>query len=107
MKIVVVCEQGNNRSVHFAHLLKYWNNDVLTGGLKTNSEETLKMLYEWAETIILTEKIQENKIPEKYQDKVVVFEVGPDTYHRPFNAELNLKVRKFLDDNKEWLKNAV
>jgi hypothetical protein len=38
MKILCVCDQGNNRSVHFAHNLKYWGNDCIPIGTETNSE---------------------------------------------------------------------
>jgi hypothetical protein len=104
MKILTVCDQGNNRSVQFAHLLKYWNHDVLPIGLKTNSTQTIYMLCNWAEKIILTESLQIDEVPQEFRDKTVVFNVGPDNYPRPFNPELNRKARQFLEDNKSWLK---
>lgn len=103
MKILTVCDQWNNRSVHIAHLLKYWWNDCIPVGLKTNSPETLDMLFQWADKIILTEDIQ--TIPTQFNDKVILLNVGPDNYPRPFNKDLNELVRKLLDDNKDILKN--
>ena len=104
MKIVVVCDQGNNRSVHFAHLLKYWKHDVIPVGLQTNSRETLDMLYKWADTIIIVEDKLAMGIPITYEEKLVIFDVGLDTYPRPFNPELYQKAKDYLEKNKEWLK---
>ena len=109
MKLLILCSEGNNRSVTFAHLLKYWGNDCIAAGVNTNSPETLQMLAKWADKIIFTEKGQE--IPyavlwqnKDYSDKSVLFDVGPDTYPRPFNAELLAKAKSILEANKEWLK---
>jgi len=106
MKILVCCDHGNNRSVHFAHRLKYWNNDVLAAGLDKNSQTTLRMLCEWADLIIITEESQKYKVHAEFDPKIKLFDVGPDTYPRPFNDELLAKVKEFLEDNKELLKNA-
>ena len=103
MKILTVCSQGNNRSVHFAHALKYWNNDVIAIGVDNTSIPTLEMLFGWADVIIKTEDGQ--FVPPQYEDKVRLFDVGPDTYKRPFNPELHVKVKRILEENKEWLKN--
>lgn len=102
MKILCVCEQGNNRSVQIAHLLKYWAHDTIPIGLATTSQDTLKMLFDWADIIIRTEESQ--VIPSEYQPKVRLCDVGPDTYPRPFNPELYVKVKAFLAENKSWLK---
>lgn len=102
MKILTVCDQGNNRSVQFAHLLKYWKHDVIPVGVTTNTLETLEMLYKWADVIILTDRVQ--NIPSEYEDKVKVFDVGADTYPRPFNPELLAKAKQYLEENKSWLK---
>jgi galactitol-specific phosphotransferase system IIB component len=102
MKILTVCDQGCNRSVMFAHLLKYWNNDTIPIGLKNTSNETLTMLFNWAEIILLTAKDQ--KVPPKFEHKVLLCDVGPDTYPRPFNKDLHEKVKRYLDQYKERLK---
>jgi len=107
MKILTVCDQWNNRSVMFAHLLKYWGNDCIPVWLKTTSPETLKMLYEWADLIILTEEIQREYIslePDNWK-KIILLNVWPDIYPRPFNKELHEKVKKLLEENKTLLKN--
>jgi len=105
MKILTVCDQGNNRSVHLAHLLKYWNNDVLPVGLDTNSKETLEMLYKWADAIIVVEDAMRQVIPIEFIQKVKVWNVGEDVYSRPFNTQLHQKAKQYLEENKGWLKN--
>jgi galactitol-specific phosphotransferase system IIB component len=102
MKILTVCSQGNNRSVHLGHPLKYWNHDVIPIGVDNTSVETLEMLFKWADVIITTEENQ--FIPDKFTPKRVLFDVGPDTYKRPFNVELHMKVKEWLRENKSWLK---
>ena len=100
MKILCVCEQGNNRSVNFAQRLKYkYKADTISIGLATTSQETLKMLYDWADYIIIPEKILRLHIPEGYDNKIKYFEVGQDTYPRPFNIELDRKVRQLIEQN--------
>ena len=103
MKILCVCNQGNNRSVQFAHILKYWKHDTIPIGIDTTTKETLKILYKWADVIICTDETQ--VIPAEYQKKYRLWNVGPDIYPRPFNKELRAKATTFLEENKDWLKN--
>lgn len=100
MKILVVCDQGNNRSVMVAHHLKYWGHDVLTAGLKTNSLETIAMLYDWANRIILTEPQQMIATTDTdFLKKFQLWNIGPDHFPRPFNPELNAIVKRFTKEH--------
>lgn len=103
MRILVVCDEGNNRSVTIAHQLKYWNHDVLSCGLTRNGPETLEMLFNWAERIILVEKMHIAKMPtliaDNFAGKMQLWDVGPDTYPRPFNPELLQKVRRLMQEH--------
>lgn len=102
-KILCLCDEGNNRSVHLAHPLKYWGNDVLAAGFN-NSPSTLDMLYDWADIILLTDKEQLTKV-RQHAAKTHICSIGPDRFARPFNAELHRLVKRFLDDNKALLDN--
>lgn len=104
MKILVVCDQGNNRSVNFAHRLRYWKHEVIPVGINVLSFETLSMMYKWADKIIIVHGMQWRKIPEEFKAKTVLFDVGADQYPRPFNPQLDQKVRDYLEQNKDWLK---
>ena len=108
MKILTICDQWNNRSVHFAHPLKYWGNECISIWIKNTGPETLSMLYNWADIIICTEKEQTAHLSLiwKFKEKVLLLDVGPDNYPRPFNKELHEKVRKLLEENKNILKNT-
>jgi hypothetical protein len=101
MKIVTVCENGNNRSVQFMHLLryKYKGSDVIPVGTHTFTKETLAMLYNWADHIIVTDRILESLIPEEFKSKVKVWNVGIDRFPRPFNPELNALAKVIIEQN--------
>ena len=94
MKILVLCDEGNNRSVMIAHLLKYWGHDILAAGVKRNSPATLDMLVEWADRIITTEEGQLEG------EKVQLWNIGPDHYPRPFNRYLLRIVQDMMQEHK-------
>lgn len=104
MKIVTVCEQGNNRSVHAAYIMRYKRkidgggcNDIIPIGIKTSSQELQKMLFDWAEWIILTDAQFKNLIPAEYSNKLKVWDVGQDRWPRPFNKELLGLLRVYME----------
>jgi hypothetical protein len=113
MKILVLCDQGNNRSVTVAHHLKYWGHDVLAAGLKTNSQATLLMLCDWADRIIFTEGSQIAELGtiwwrpiKELSEKSQLWDIGPDIYKRPFNPELLAIVRRMMEEHKSEYKKA-
>lgn len=85
MRLLVVCDQGNNRSVTLAYVLKYQGHDVLTAGLATNSLQTLELLGDWADRIFTTARDQ--RFP-THPEKVQCVNLGPDRYPRPLNKDL-------------------
>jgi CheY-like chemotaxis protein len=105
MRILVVCDQGVNRSVTLAHQLKYLGHDVLSAGLARNSQETLELLFDWAEKIITTEGCQ--SIPEQHAAKTELWDIGPDYYPRPHNKALLRIVRRLIDEHHDEFKSAA
>lgn len=103
MRILVVCDQGNNRSVTLAHQLKYLGHDVLSAGLKTNSVQTLYKLGVWAQKIIYTDAAQQPDLP-WIGEPVELWDIGPDVYPRPFNKELLTICRRLVAEHKEELR---
>jgi hypothetical protein len=89
-KILCVCEQGNNRSVHLAFVLRYKGYDAIPIGLKTSSKKTQNLLFKWADIIISTEPID--------NPKVILFEVK-DEYPRPLNKDLLRLINQFVAEN--------
>lgn len=110
MKIVTVCEQGNNRSVHAAWLVRYnakhlgsGTNEVLSVGINLFSQETLKMLFDWADIIILTDVRFRNMIEmPTYNEKVHVWDVGPDRFEHNLNKELLDLLRAHMEGDSSF-----
>jgi hypothetical protein len=107
MKILVLCDEGNNRSVTLASHLKYWGHDVLSAGLKRNARATLAMLGEWGDRIIVTDQEQERGfVDPEFLRKLDLWDIGPDHYPRPFNKELLAIVRRMMEEHKAEYKGA-
>lgn len=98
MKILTLCERGNNRSVIMASTLREDGGyrDVISQGVYTASQETLVMLYDWADKIILTTKKIEGAIHPEYQDKVVLCDMGDDPYGPSFHPPFKQIALEFL-----------
>ena len=90
-KILCVCERGNSRSVALAWLLKEIGHEALAIGMYTSSRETQKMLFEWADTIIVVDA--QISFPIECVKKITVWDVGKDQYFRSFSPEL---IRQFI-----------
>lgn len=89
MKILTCCAGGNVRSVTMAYCLKSgYGHDVLACGLEYNSESTLRMLFAWADLIIVMHDVLVPLIPVKYEVKAVLFDVGPDKWGIALHPEL-------------------
>ncbi len=88
MKILVLCNHGNVRSVGMKYLLQMLTeHDVLNAGVEENTAETLDMLMNWADKIIsLT--VAANVTGSFRPEKNTFIDVGPDLYHNPFHYEL-------------------
>ena len=99
--ILCVCEHGNNRSVTMAFILKYVENfETLSAGVGYHTPETLKMLYEWADVIVVPEDKLLALIPEEYKSKIKFYNIGKDIYNRPFNQILFQKAKKMMEEDK-------
>lgn len=87
-KILCVCWGGCSRSVGLSNTLKYGHgHDTLAVGIEGNSPETLKMLCQWAEVIVVMSAHMIDDIPKEFESKVRLCEVGKDVYFNP-NKEL-------------------
>lgn len=94
-RVLCVCDAGVARSVNIAHLLKFIGYDALPVGVDTSSIDTLKMLEDWADLIILTDaRRQASAFAPTANLRVWPIE---DKYPRPFNADLNRIVRLYIE----------
>lgn len=109
MKILILCDEGVNRSHTLKSRLQYCGNghDILTAGLYRNEVETLIMLAKWSEKIIIVDKDMWITMPEtirhdpNYGHKFELWNIGPDIYPRPHNKELLKIVTKLIEDHPE------
>ena len=100
MKVLCVCEHGNVRSVALAYLIKtIYKHEAIALGIKSSSENTREMLYEWADKIIYLDPsiVKNNEIKDKNLAKVSILDVGEDIWHEPFSQELQHKLLKNLN----------
>jgi predicted protein tyrosine phosphatase len=89
-KILTVCKQGLVRSVGLADVLKmhFEPVDVIPVGANSNTQETLQMLCEWADHVIVMEGKYAKRLPSGFENKILLCDVGPDTYGNSHNRKL-------------------
>ena len=91
MKFLCVCEGGNVRSVALASILKmHGQQDAIAASARWNSVDTLTMLWQWADhVIVMAAEIFALLPPElSRQTKVSLVDVGPDVYGAAFHPAL-------------------
>lgn len=107
MKILCICERGNSRSVALAYIFKdVLNQDALAMGIRATTEDTKIMLYDWSDIIILVDKTFESEIPEKYQEKLHVWDVGPDRYFMGFHQDLIKQYENYINSQVTVMEHA-
>ena len=91
IKILCICRSGTYRSVETKYSLNkrgYYN--VLSVGGLIVSRETLKMLFEWADIILLAKPRHGKNIEPKYRKKInTKFYIGDDL-QTTVNKQLDL-----------------
>jgi hypothetical protein len=103
MKFLCVCEMGTVRSGAMAIALKnYGQSDTLQCGWRSGSPETLRMLFAWADAIIVMQPEMIGLLTEKIgafdYDKVLVVDVGVDIYGHPMHDKLIQHLFPIVED---------
>jgi len=81
-----------------AWILKYVENfETLTCGLEYHTPETKKMLFEWADVIVVPEDKLLAMVPEEYKSKIKFYNIGEDHYPRPHNKDLLLRAKALME----------
>jgi len=97
-RILTICEYGNSRSVGLGWMLKhFYNKEVIACGIISTTPETFNLLCDWAESIIITFAPIEPYMPQKFKDKIVVWDVGHDRYFIPPVTELQEQFTNYLE----------
>jgi predicted protein tyrosine phosphatase len=75
--------------------------DVLALGVDVNTPETIRMLSEWAEVILIAEPIMKKKIPVRFQRKIDTrFTIGADIFPVSIGGKLKHIVHNKLKELK-------
>jgi predicted protein tyrosine phosphatase len=89
MKVLCVCHAGYVRSAATAMILKNRGFDAIAVGVNHASPETLKMLGEWADRILLAEPSMIWKLNASHHGKVErSFTIGEDEWGNPSDRDL-------------------
>lgn len=70
-----------------ARVLKFYRHEAIAGSWHF-SEATKSLLCEWADLVIVMMPKGKQHIPERWQEKVRVCDVGEDRWKNPINDEL-------------------
>ena len=97
MKILTACHAGICRSAAMANELKRYGHDVLVAGVGYNSPETIKMLADWAEKIVVLQKELVQLVPLESRPKVVLADIGPDVWTSSADQDLRNRVKVIVD----------
>jgi len=99
-KVLTVCAAGISRSYSLMAYLKFRGvKDTLCAGVLTNTPDTMKMLGDWADVIILTVAVLKNQeYPKEWEKKTLVWDVGDDRYFRGIHPDLETQFAKYLAD---------
>lgn len=102
MKFLTICEGGVVRSVCCATQLKLRGQDAVAASWRFNSPETLSMLMEWADYIVLMQPDMHSRLPQAKhfnKHKFRILNVGEDIWGDSFHPDLREMVEPVLD---EW-----
>ena len=80
MKILCVCQGGFIRSVALKYWFAKWGHDAIAVGLENCTIETLKMLCDWADEIVLAEEYMAEHLPTYRMGKAWSADIGPDKW---------------------------
>lgn len=100
MRYLCVCDGGNVRSHALAfHLKWHKKREAIAVGRIHVSKETMHMLSDWADRIVLMQPHMAESIPKEFHSKIVVVDVGEDHWGVSIHPELNA----FAAQGADWL----
>jgi predicted protein tyrosine phosphatase len=111
MKILTMCAGGHVRSVGMKYLLTYkYGHEALACGQDSNSPETIEMLCQWADYVVVMSPEYEKFVPQKYhfkengERKLFCYNVGPDRFGTAFHPELQKMIQVMIQQHGLFLK---
>src|SRR5512147_2409944 len=96
-KVLVLCLNGNSRSVGLAYILKdCLGADAIAAGVRANGSDVLARLAEWAQDVIVMDARLLARVPRIAASKTRLCDVGSDTYFRGVSDRLAAQCLTFL-----------
>ena len=99
MKILAICNGGNCRSVTLASMLKQDDKsvEVIPAGVRTSSQETIRMLADWADkVVVVADGPIIEKFPKGYENKIIHLNIGKDKWVQAMHPKLVRIIKKAL-----------
>lgn len=80
-KVLCICRNGQVRSVAARYILSmmFEFRKVIACGWELNDKDTVQMLYDWADVVLIVGRPSEWNLPLP-KDKVRAIDIGPDIY---------------------------
>lgn len=101
-RVLAVCQGGHVRSVTLRYLLNYkYGGDCLACGWEPNTDDTKRMLYEWADVIVCMEESFLEMLPDYARAKACVLDVGPDVWGLSLHPDLIERIDGLLHEQYE------
>ena len=97
MKILCVCRYGSVRSTAMAHVLKNQGNEAIAAGYDTLSPETMRMLMDWADFILIAEDFMIDNLPPVHNKPIVDVGIGPDVWGMDGIGQLVQEVKPLIE----------
>jgi predicted protein tyrosine phosphatase len=95
MKILTICSAGAVRSVGMAYLLKeMYGHDAIPVGHDLNSQQTIDMLADWADLIIVMQPQYAAGLPMRDAHKIIKIDIGPDIWGNSLHPDLLAKLKQ-------------
>jgi hypothetical protein len=101
MKILTVCLGGQVRSVAMAnYLIANFGINAVPQGTANPFPGNFNWYTQWADKIIVMQPEYAERCP---AEKVLICDVGPDTWGNPGNVDLEQKIKDWCEQNKDKL----
>ena len=100
MKIVCLGRHGNSRSVTLAYLLKKRGHEAIAVGMRCMGRDTRKMLFDWADLIILLHQKCRAGVDQDYWGKTKIWQIGRDVYFREPDQRLVYMLNIYIEREK-------
>lgn len=98
MKVLTICQGGHVRSVGMKYLLRYkYGHEAISAGWETVSSDTLRMLCDWADVVVIMQPKFERYISPDFKEKLLCYDVGEDNYGNPFHPILLGSLEKMIE----------